>query len=1093
MTPAEDVTAEDVTAGVVAAEDGAAENVAAENVAEEVTAEARGPGSALARADAVGRHLAGGVSRAMAVPVAGWERRVFAGILVAATATLLSTRFALDSAARRLHPAGGDSHGVDRLHGGRGAVIAALDAWDRGAQSMAPLLSVGGRAIAVAHTLVELALAPVLGLALVLIIAALHERAVAASRRPGHELAGAHASLLGWSLVAVGPLLLSWVVAEVAVLRLLGAKGGAVSGLMAGVAEGAAAMRDVLAVAVLIPVVAATLWLALRVWRPWAVIPRAGTALQVAGVVVAAYLVVVTVGPVAAEARASVRWWTDRPLLGALAVVAVTWFAVTVRLLATALSVRGGTGGGDRSGRARRRVRRGGKGLELGLVATGGAVAVVGAVVQAYSGQGRGVLALGGVLGLVGVAGLPIGSALAGRPRRLLADEDDDVVRRAARLDAIVVPLSGLVPLVALGAAVARAAVPLTLARGGTSLVLAWALVPSIVGVTLYAAWPQLGSDGADATAPESRGRRRTARVAAAPPGMRTEGGETSGTVLFVGATVLFLALLVASLWTDAWAVAPWLGVHALLGVAFTAVTVVVGGLAVAVRRAPTPAAFQVLGFRHPPVISVLALWAVAGLLVGASTGDHDVRLVRSGNERASTQPLTAAYAQWLGRYTVIDPPAPPPTRPEGAPAPPAGAEASPSRPAVPLVLVSAGGDGAAASAFTASVLDCLFLGQSGLPSCALPENATWSKVFAASGTAGGAVGIASVAAQGAASERAYGWVPDRLAADLAAPGLAWQMFAEVPDALLHAGPGRDRAEVQERAWERRFGADDDPSNPARSPLLGAPRAEWSGPLLLFGAVDRADGCEVNTSRVDGLPDSSRRLIGGRCDQRRLGMAPPGDLAGSRDLTDYLCADEDVALSTAAFLSNREGSTPPGVLGTPGARRPDAPACDGLPAGAALEVGAPADDQDRSGAGTLLELWQRLEPLVEAQNRTGDVCVVPVFVQVEGGDGARGAGGWADAAADEFRPPLDGIKVVAGTQPVTERYARFSPTDSPAGPEAAPWSLTPSDAADLQHQVIDAPANQAALETVRRWMGADLRCEVVPPSSGGGAGGQSGL
>lgn len=1053
-----------------------------------MTAPNSGISASLERANASVGRGADAVSRARHVAVASWERRLVLGVLVAMAALLAAARHGLDHALRQLHPVGQPGAGPDALHGGSDAAAAAVDTWRQGADTLGAFVSVGSQDLPVLHSMVELALGGVLAVLAAMVLSWLREQADGGSRRDGNDLLAGYATALSWSLVALAPLVACWSVEQLLELRLAGSGDGQVPGTVAELARLSALAREALAVGVALPAVLTAVLLAARVWRPVAVAQATGAALSVAVLPAAAYLVIVTVAPAGVADLDGIRTWADRPAIAVAAIAAVAWLAIAARATATWLAPPppGGhaspaallghpapteRGGGPQpsgrlpaSRRQRRATRRGSARFEASLAGAGVALMAVGAIAERATGRGAGLVALGAVVAVVGLAGLPLAAVLAGRPGRAARHDAPDVVAAAAHVHRALPQLLSLLPPLALGSAIVAAAVPEAVSQGGSRALLAWSLVPAVLGVALFAAWPP-----------------------APAPSERT--GPHPG-VAFGGLSGVALAALATATWLEPWGVADRSGPHALLATALTAATLALGGLGLALSWAPTPAAMQMFGFRRVPVLSVLVLWALVGGALQASVDRHEVRLFRTGADRAATLPIDAAFARWVAWQAT--PAGVPPTAPPHAPSPPGLGTGPGGRPAVPLVLVGASGGGARAAGFTAAVLDCTFLGRSGVTGCTPPGRSRWAGVFAASGASGGSVGLASVTAEHASGDGRSGWVRNRLGTDLVAPSVAWRLFSEAPDTLLHLGRGMDRAEVLERGWERRWGADDDPANPARAPLVGPPRTGWGGPLLFLNGTDRSSGCRVNISTVDGLPDTSRRTVVGDCHARRATDNRPGDLSSNRDLADYLCVDEDLALSTAAFLSARGGQVAPSAtLGAPGDRRPGETACDGLPVGPAIEVGA-GDESDPSAASTLLELWSRLAPLVAEHNRDAAVCVVPVFVEIDSG-GAAAPSPAIEAVADIFRRPLAEVEVLSGTRRLDERYARFALQDHPGLQSADGWSLTTRAAADIERQVTTVPANLVALDIVGTWLAQDLRCEPQRPSSGGEGERRSGL
>ena len=159
-----------------------------------------------------------------------------------------------------------------------------------------------------------------------------------------------------------------------------------------------------------------------------------------------------------------------------------------------------------------------------------------------------------------------------------------------------------------------------------------------------------------------------------------------------------------------------------------------------------------------------------------------------------------------------------------------------------------------------------------------------------------------------------------------------------------------------------------------------------------------------------------------------------------------------------------------------------------------------------SGAGTLTELWQRLEPDVEALIAANDACIVPFLIQIDNGyenPGAAVAGSSPievfvpirtliasqfgrianarEQAAIEFDRPFDiGGEVVVITDPsgtpIVSRYARITTRAHPGVQAPLGWTLSNASFDDLQSQLtID--ENQSDLAEIQRWLTQPLTCD----------------
>ncbi|MDQ4097076.1 MAG: hypothetical protein M3144_04320, partial [Actinomycetota bacterium] len=417
-------------------------------------------------------------------------------------------------------------------------------------------------------------------------------------------------------------------------------------------------------------------------------------------------------------------------------------------------------------------------------------------------------------------------------------------------------------------------------------------------------------------------------------------------------------------------------------------------------------------------------------------------------------------------------------------------------------------GGGVRAAAWTALVTNCAF-GSQPDDECHRPAalGDPWSALFAASGASGGSVGLASVIAEHLSTTSEKGWVLDRLGTDLLSPSVAWQLLVEAPLVLPRIAPGMDRAEVLERTWSRRWGGsaavcrdpDGDALNPGDLPLRSLWPADagrsWCAPRLpLFfpNGTSLTDGCRFNVSMFDAAPDD---INCGAARQWTEEVSPR--FAVTRDLVDFLCTDEDVRLSTAAFLSARfPFVSPTGRVASPELRgREKDPPCGTEESGQVAFVGD-GGYKDNTGASALLELWDSVRGQVEAANRGQGPCVVPVFVEINNGyidrrapssggrlaesvgpfAGAVGVFAKRDSAGPELASALFADEVRTSDGGSLKKFVSFALAPHPGVQAPLGWSLSESSKADLLRQLSE-ERNRLALEHLYKLLTPGLlRC-----------------
>lgn len=267
------------------------------------------------------------------------------------------------------------------------------------------------------------------------------------------------------------------------------------------------------------------------------------------------------------------------------------------------------------------------------------------------------------------------------------------------------------------------------------------------------------------------------------------------------------------------------------------------------------------------------------------------------------------------------------------------------------------------------------------------------------------------------------------LGQDNVAPSLAWLLFVETPWSFLRAGVQQDRAIVLEESWERAWGV------AGRPPHLFAQReqalADPGGPevpLLLLNGTSVESGCrfvatvlEVNQRRRDEPAARCLAPLGLVADEG-------GILGGTNDLVDFLCDNQDLRLSTAAFLSARFPLiSPTGNLyqcTADPARRPQ---------GTYIVDGGYLEG---SGTSTILALWDALAPLVEAHNRdpAAPAAIVPVLLQIDNGYSEPSAPGATEPPPQFVAPATTLGAARSGNEAVARQNAQLAftrpfPTD----------------------------------------------------------------
>lgn len=708
------------------------------------------------------------------------------------------------------------------------------------------------------------------------------------------------------------------------------------------------------------------------------------------------------------------------------------------------------------------------------LFGTAATAAVLGALGTLFWDLGEGLFVLAGIL--VAVAGL---SALT--PVVTPAPRDRRIGDAARWLP----PLVAAVPLLLIGVALLQAAVP---EFAYSQRDWQWFAGLALAGLAFQAAGWTLAVLGR----------------ALLPERLDGEKHEFRWQRTFLLST---LVLVVYIGWRVAWN--PWrssdvLGTHGVFAAAMVVAALVVFALAALAERYWPPRVFIVLRLNRTPMFVLLLVWVLGAAAVDQRGAYYDARIADASMRAESVDrarlSARAVFAQWeRGLSPGTDP--------------------------APMIFVAAAGGGVRAAYWTAAVLTCVLEGTGQAVECS-QVGPTRGTPFAMSGISGGSLGLAAYTAHLRADERSD-WFDERLDDDYAAPLVAWALFVDTPFSFIRRDGGSDRAEVLERAWERSW--IDRPGDRSVGELLFGRAAStdeselakgifdlWASdehfPLLLLNGTKVQDGCRFNASvlalSVDGK-DAGRDATTERLVEDCLALrlferdqpfyVPPQTsepdgikrddwaLASTDDLSDFLCGDNDVRLSTAVLLSARfPWVAPSGRIEKCGRDR-------------AINL-VDGGYFDTSGASPLVELWSEIEPLIEEHNATaGNRCIVPLYIQIDTGYADPTSAGasrpWESgiplravrsardareanarqAAALAFSGPVPGRKGDDASVSL-DRFAHIYPRAHPGSKAPLGWTLSQTAREDLKRQLY---RNPKEIEKVRGWLNGELTC---PPA-----------
>lgn len=550
-------------------------------------------------------------------------------------------------------------------------------------------------------------------------------------------------------------------------------------------------------------------------------------------------------------------------------------------------------------------------------------------------------------------------------------------------------------------------------------------------------------------------------------------------------AVAVGLALLVFPL-----DVAPRIGSIAIILLGAMLLAAFAAAMVAYAERTRPPKILAAFRIRRTPVFVFLFAWLLLASM--AATGaSNDVPIIAAAAPGRSDEPITVedVWQRWLAHNDI----------PNGVP----GAD---SRQAVPLLFIASSGGGIRAAVWTSYVLDCIFSGDvagaDGCPGTELPDGAT-DRIAVMSGVSGGSFGLATFAGHIVDDEEpaTADWVKDRLDDDYLAAAMAWLLLVDTPRSFIGFGPRiRSRAEIMELAWEGSW--DGDETGFLSRGMFEVWEEEPDVPLMVFNGTSVNDPCRFNASVLDANahdPTDTCTSLG--VFENNAGALPPSAaLAATQDLSDFLCPDQDIRVSTAALLTARFP-----IVSTSGRIGEGLAACHAEPRVSYVVDGGYLEG---SAAGTVTELWDQIEPRVAAVNAdpAAPVCVVPFLIQIDngyenpeaGGSGAspretlvpitallgsqfgRIAQAREQAAIDFDRPfesagqPITVVDHDTGAE-IASRYARVVTRAHPGIQAPLGWTLSNASMDDLRAQLL-LEENQMELAEIARWLGGDLEC-----------------
>jgi hypothetical protein len=495
----------------------------------------------------------------------------------------------------------------------------------------------------------------------------------------------------------------------------------------------------------------------------------------------------------------------------------------------------------------------------------------------------------------------------------------------------------------------------------------------------------------------------------------------------------------------------------------------------------PVPAALRLIGFRRTPTITLLVAWMAVASTINGSTNTHltgeddrvdhqdartelvpepvvdaDAGCLSDIVDAVATEELKAAFCRW---YEPL----------EG------------TAPSIPLVLASASGGGVRAAAWTEQVLDCLFL--RGDPvGCedAGEGDERWRYLFAANGTSGGSVGIASTVAERLVTPNEAdpdaNWDREHLSdTDALSPTVSRALLHDGLFGLFGLFLGDDRAATLAHAWADRW-SDDNISycgdavdgDLEATGIRTLATCDEALPLLLFNGADTSTGKRVDIAAAD---------YDGSDPTEERSNYDAVDALGHRD-----GEVQDLPLFTAAFLSARfplVSSTGrlPSCTGDecPSPTCPDDVEDDDCPETSCREDDADClrvDDEavlnivdggyvENSGTGQLLDMVGPLQSIIgvlgdQTEDETEADDTPPpvrlVFVEIENGEVGAAAERVLGTGGSELVRPVQAITAAftrghsTTAAAMGSNFRVCSQASTPEDPEAAEAVIQPDDA-----------------------------------------------
>lgn len=568
---------------------------------------------------------------------------------------------------------------------------------------------------------------------------------------------------------------------------------------------------------------------------------------------------------------------------------------------------------------------------------------------------------------------------------------------------------------------------------------------------------------------------------------------ETVGPAVIVLGTGVVVAVL--WLYVDPIEFAPRVGTVGVLLLALMVLAVAGHAVIRFSELTRPPKILYAFGIKRTPVVTLLLVWLLLAPTVRPA-GIYDFRTTPASSPGEVAAVPSPGFEDIWERWHAAN-----------LGAGPTDSETD-EREVVPLLLISSSGGGVRAAVWTSYVLDCIFGGGAvDAAQCAQgpgAEDPSWGSVAMLSGVSGGALGFASYVARTLDGPPPMhvnrDWVESALGDDYLAAAIGWMVYVDTPRSLLGFGSRiRDRSDIMEEAWEASWG--DDVAG-LRHGVLDVWERGPAAPAFVFNGTSVNDACRFSASAFD-ISGAAADVTGCAGTSADDGADPGGPFAATYDMTDFLCVNEDVRLSTAVSMSARFP-----IVATSGRMAGD----PSVPCRSRSDQAVYVVDGgylEGTGAGTLMDGWDALAPFVESYNAGNvDRCVVPFMIHIDNGYEGSGAGDGGppprellvpvktlvtsqsgrfiaarSAAALAFEQPYTeaGFPITVaergtnGEAPLDGRYVRLVTRAHPGVQAPLGWTLSRASIDDLRDQ-LNIAENVAALEEIRMWLDGDLVC-----------------